>query len=118
MRHQNINKFKVFKLHNLASALILNTQIKTSKKNARNLIRYVEKLITVCIKYHSTSSLTLKLRCVRKLLVKLRSKFISFLLIHVLAKNFLKFKSGHLRIINLPNEECCLISFLYDHERY
>jgi ribosomal protein L17 len=117
MRHLKKHKFKQFKLINLARSLLLNNAIVTSKKNAKNLLSFVEKLITTCIKYHGAKNNNSKF--IKIIVSKLQSKFVSFLLIHVLSKNFLKFKGGHVRIIKLPSNSNrnCLVSFIFDFER-
>ena len=88
---------------NLASSLVINKRIITTHPKAKELQRFIERLITYA-KYEGEKALHGR-RLIQKRILGTRSKSIANELIHNIAPQYLSRNGGYTRVIKLENRK-------------
>ena len=88
---------------NLASSLVINKRIITTHPKAKELQRFIERLITYA-KYEGEKALHGR-RLIQKRILGARSKSIANELIHNIAPQYLSRNGGYTRVIKLENRK-------------
>ena len=86
---------------NLASSLVINKKIITTLPKAKELQRFVERLVT----YSKNSDLLHGRRLIQKRIVGKLSKSVANELMHNIGPNYVERKGGYTRIIKLENRK-------------
>ena len=88
---------------NLASSLVINKRIITTHPKAKELQRFIERLVTYA-KYEGERALHGR-RLIQKRILGTRSKSIANELIHNIAPQYLSRNGGYTRVIKLENRK-------------